>query len=419
MKVNNILSSEKFKNTFIYIALNIVNNSVPFFILPILIIYLSPKDLGLIGIFNMAFNFFKNIIGLGSLVQIQKMQLTYSKEKFSQRILVSYLIAFFVFLILFSFLTIIPSNLFEELKIEKQLILFSLASSIFWYYSNQSLQIIQQDKKAILFSKIIISVTILNFAGSYLFLMFDFGYYGRIFGIFVAQVFSVLITFTLNKENIKFENIFKIKKNEILEKIKQGLSFIPFLFGNWCNKNFQKLVILSFVNIETFGLYSFGLSISRIVSISVSSLSQSLKPFINEDLFSKKQLKVLKSGIIIFLVGIFFLIISIYFIDLILLIFDKESKFSEFKYLYVILMFVAFLESITLYFKNIFIFFGRKKYLNYQVFSYILLLLVYSIYGPKDIYIFMIFISIYFVMLILFFAYLIIIKMPKWNYENK
>ena len=164
MKVNNIFSSEKFKNTFIYIALNIVNNSVPFFILPILIIYLSPKDLGLIGIFNMAFNFFKNIIGLGSLVQIQKMQLTYSKEKFSQRILVSYLIAFFVFLILFSFLTIIPSNLFEELKIEKQLILFSLASSIFWYYSNQSLQIIQQDKKAILFSKIIISVTILNFA---------------------------------------------------------------------------------------------------------------------------------------------------------------------------------------------------------------------------------------------------------------
>ena len=64
--------------------------------------------------------------------------------------------------------------------------------------------------------------------------------------------------------------------------------------GNWCNKNFQKLVILSFVNIETFGLYSFGLSISRIVTISVSSLSQGLKPYINEDIFSKKKFKSTK-----------------------------------------------------------------------------------------------------------------------------
>ena len=212
MKIKNFLSSDKFKDTFIYIALNIVNNSVPFFILPILIVFLSPKDLGLIGIFNMVFSFFQNIVGLGSLVQIQKMQLSYSKEKFSNEILIGYLIAFFVFLILFSFLTIIPSNLFEVFETEKQLFLFSLASSIFWYYSAQSLQIIQQDKKAILFSKIIISITIVNFVGSYFFLVLDFGYYGRIYGIFIAQLFSTLLAYNYHKENLNFKNIFKIRQ---------------------------------------------------------------------------------------------------------------------------------------------------------------------------------------------------------------
>lgn len=415
MKLSSIFNSKKFKDSFIYIALNTANNSVPFFILPVLIFFLTPKDLGLIGVFNMTFDFFKNVIGLGVLVQIQKKNIILKEKEFSKELSIGYLIAFFVFLILFIFFTIIPNNFFLKYEVEKELFLFALCSSIFWYYSTQTYLIVQQNKQSFLFAFLIISGTLVNFSTSYLFIKFDFGYYGRIFGILSAQIFSFFLIVLLNKTKTSLKNFLNVSFFDLFKKIKYGFGFLPFLVGNWCNKNFQKLVILSFVNLETFGIYSVGLSISRIVSITVSSVSQGLRPYINDDLYLKKFRRVKNTGIIIFVTGLSFLLICISLFDVILDLFDKESKFTNFYDLYIILMVIAFLESMNLYFKNIFIFFEKKSILNFQVVSYIMLLLIYFLFGNQDLFTLIYFILIYFVVVNLLFTLLIKLKMHLWN----
>src|SRR5690554_439730 len=62
--VNTIIKSKLFKSAGIYTMTNVINKSIPFFLLPVLTRYLSPTDYGIVSMFGVLVSFVTPFTGL-------------------------------------------------------------------------------------------------------------------------------------------------------------------------------------------------------------------------------------------------------------------------------------------------------------------------------------------------------------------
>ena len=64
-KIKNILNNKVFKDSFIYVLTDIINASLPYFLLPILTYYITPNEYGKLAIFNSLISVLIVLIGQG------------------------------------------------------------------------------------------------------------------------------------------------------------------------------------------------------------------------------------------------------------------------------------------------------------------------------------------------------------------
>ena len=371
-KLYSFLKNGKAKNSFFFIALNLLNASIPFLILPFLLSYLSPREIGILGIFNILYSFLQNVIGLGSFTQIQKEYIEKNNEKFSKYLLNSYFLSF-LFVIFLNIITFLIPNSLIDGTLSRDIILITINGSFLFKLTNSSLLIIQQKKEVKIYAFLIIITTLTNFILSLLLLKNNFGVVGRILGIILAQLLLLVIIRLFNVDKLKFQ---LIKFNQLFSRFRHTIGFIPFQIGNWANKNLHKLVVLNFSSLEVFGAYTLGGSLSRIVSLPISSTIQGLKPYNNEDLKDGRFMDIVKTSNYIIFFAILVFVVVILFLDNLLIIVDRNQTYISYKLLFIIIFLSASLESIILYFKGIWVYMGRKKILNMQSFSHVFLALI-------------------------------------------
>lgn len=373
--------SKRIQNSGSFIILNLLNASIPFLILPFLLAYLTPIDMGILGTFNILYSLFQNIIGLGSFTQIQKEFITRTKNDFQKFLLNNYFISF-LFVGLLNLITVSIPEVFFKQTISKEIIIVAINGAFLYKIANSSLLIIQQKKNTKTYGTLIIVSTLLNFLLSLYLLKIELGVLGRTIGIATAQLFLFMTIRILKLDGISFSYI-SIKNS--ISNLKQGVSFLPFQIGNWANKNLHKLIVLNMSTLEVFGAYTLGTSLSRGVSLPISSIIQGLKPYNNDDLSNGKNKRVTQFALYIFLFGLAILICSFLLLDPLLNMIDKENNYNTYKSIFLLLFIGAAIESFLLYFKGIWVYLGEKNILNIQVVGNLILALIFLLFSLKDI----------------------------------
>jgi O-antigen/teichoic acid export membrane protein len=318
------------KNNFIYIAMNLVEKGVSFFLLPLYTIYLSPSDLGIISLMSLLIGLVSNFTT--SIITILTTRFYYSPKHDIKKILFLSVILLIFKLIFFSFLLFVLNDTIATKYIEDLslipivnlfIIIFVLSSFVRVF-----MQIFILEKQAKFVAKINVTKAITLLLVTSIFLFNEYGIYAIVYGLIAS--WSVQLLIILPKIKIYFQPTTEIKL--LKEPLKYSYPLIVSTLSNSFIQLGDRYVIKLMLGLSSVGIYSFSYSIAAIVSILlVMPNKMAMQPILLAKEDDPENLKFLvnRYAILYFTFGLVFVLwFSAFSKDLIYLI-SSNDKFAE------------------------------------------------------------------------------------------
>lgn len=352
-----------FKSTSIYTISKLINQAIPFLLLPILTNYLTPGDYGIISIFNTTLAFLIIFISLGipSLVGVELVKK--SKKEFSIFITNSLILSMSIAIIISLILLIFGEQISRLINLNIEWLFLVVLISLFKIFFNIYLIILRFENRIILNVTLELLQVLINVFFSLLFIIvLLMSWEGRAIGITIASIlFGMISIYKFYFTYFKKQYIAIIHMKEIL---KFSTPIIPHHIAIWVRGGFDIILITTLLNSTQAGIYSIGFQLSAIVGLFASSFLSAFTPYLYHKL-QKNSESERKN--IVFISYIFFasmllisFIVAMLYNWLIPIYID--AKYSEVNdIIYILLLANAFLGMY--YIVSTYIFYEKKTYL--------------------------------------------------------
>lgn len=271
-----------------YFVTTVINQSLPFLIVPILVRYMNPAEYSNIALFTLYLSFANSLSGVSIATVISKFFFITDRTYLAKIIGNALYIVAGLSLLFLALIAVMHPWIKDMLGLPLKLMLLIPPTSFAFIVFSMGLNVMRNSRQVLEFSKHKIANTVINLVASLIFVvLLLWGWRGRIAGIMVANLFSAVaaLYYLIHKGYISFH-----PSKELLKKIIAVLTpMIP---------NSLQSVIISQVGIvfvqyyfskNTLGLYSMGFQLAFIVGILVETLVLSWSPFMFEQLAGRYQ----------------------------------------------------------------------------------------------------------------------------------
>jgi len=278
-----IFKHKLFKNTFIYTGTNVINKTIPFFLLPIMTRYLSPTDYGIVATFDVLLAVVAVFVGLSMHGAINVNYFKLKKEELREYIGNVFIILFTNFILIFIIVFFLKTYLSNVIKFPENWIpivtIIALCQSIFAV----NLGLWQVEQKSFPYGVFQISRTILNVALSLIFVVaLVWGWQGRLLGIIITSiVYGIISIFVIIKRKYI---TFSFNKKYIKDALFFGVPLIPHALGGWTMTSIDRIFINSMVGVDATGIYTVGYQVGMIIGLLANSFNLAWSPFLYEKL---------------------------------------------------------------------------------------------------------------------------------------
>ena len=344
-------------NILIYGLTNGIKSLVPFLMLPILTMYLSINDYGILSIIEITILFLVPIISLNISGAINVEYFQIERSQLNQYITNAFMLSLFAFILMFTFFIIFNNAISSVLNIDNTLVLWLPIFALFRVSTQVLLgiyQVSQQPKKFALFT---ILQTVFDFALSYVLVInFQYGYIGRLEGVYIAFfIFSLTALYLLFKMGFLSGPTMNYSKGIL----KFGLPLIPHAISGIVMAMSDRYFISHYIGNEDVGLYTVAYQLSALMLLVSISVNQAWTPILYSLLKSKDKMQ----QIIVYTLGLalFFIIVGslIYFLKNILFNLLVDHKFHQAKEFFSWLLLGFVFQSLYFLVTN-FLFFEKK-----------------------------------------------------------
>ena len=341
-----------------------INQAIPFLMLPILTIFLLPKDFGYINNFSAILVLSNAIIGGGMTANIAKNYFT--MDKIFMKKMMGNLYFFLSIVTIFAFLVVLIVNLFCNITFipPKLFIIIPFISFFFisFEFLKETLKIRKQVGNYALFT---FSEMILNISFSLiLVVLLLWNWKGRVYSIiFSYLIFGIFsIIYFIKKDSIKFSidiNILKKILNLSLPLLSSTISIMVM-------RKSGVLFIDSFFGKTEAGLYGIALNISTIILFISMPFINIWMPYIYKKLANKNQntFLALRSNLFLFTCLIFFASIVFSLISGSIIRIMTTEAFMPAKVFIPWLAFGFALWALYSMYMPFFIHYGKQKFLS-------------------------------------------------------
>lgn len=305
-KIKAVINSKLIRSAGIYTFTNVVNSAIPFFLLPILTRYLSPRDYGVVSMFSVLLSFVTPFIGVntnGAIARVYYEKDTVDiKEYITNCIYILLISTSLVAILFYIFADIIARVSAVPIQLIGAIIVVSFAQSI----TKTVLTLWQVQVKAIQYGVFQVSQTSLNMILSIVFVVFvGLTWEGRIYAQLISYIFFSLLGLVILVKNKWLK--FKYNSTYFKHALYFGIPLIPHALGGVIMTMTDRIFITKMVGIETTGVYTVGYQIGMIINLLAISFNQAYVPW----LFAKLKEDILKTKlkIVRFTYGYFITII--------------------------------------------------------------------------------------------------------------
>lgn len=302
--IKKIINNSLIKNTGIYTLTSILNSAIPFFMLPILTRYLTPKDYGIVSMFSLLTTFVIPFIGLNLNGAIARQY--YNREEIN---LWEYVGNCFIILLINSLLVGIVFYLFssfisELVSFPVRMLWSVIVFSFSQFICSILLSLLQVQKRALFYGVFNIMLTSMNMIASIILVVYlGLSYTGRIYGmVFTVLLFSIISLIILIKNKwIKLTIRYKYIKHALVF----GVPLVPHVLSGTIISMTDRFFISSMFGLATTGVYTVGYQIGTIINILASSFNNAYVPWLYERLKKNEystKVKIVKFTYLYFLV---------------------------------------------------------------------------------------------------------------------
>lgn len=275
----------------IYGFTNGVKSLVPFLMLPILTMYLSVGDYGVLSLIEVTILFLVPIVSLNisGAINVEYFQL--DRSILNQFITNGLMLSLFSFVLVFVCMGIFNDQISSILAVNHSLILWLPVFALFRVSTQVLLgvyQVSQQPKQFALFS---IAQTLLDFSVSYILVVsFQNGYMGRVEGVNITFfVFSLIALGLLLKNGL----LSKLSLKHTRSILRFGLPLVPHAISGTVMAMSDRYFISHFVGKEEVGLYTVAYQLSAILILVSVSINQAWTPILYSLLKSKDKMHII------------------------------------------------------------------------------------------------------------------------------
>ena len=348
-----IFNHKLFKNSLVYTSTNVINNAIPFFLLPIMTRYLTPSDYGVVATFNVLSAVMVVFVGLSMHGAINVNYFKLEKEELREYIGNVFSILFSSFLLVFAVVYILKSNFSVLTKFPENWILYIVVIALFQSIFAITLGLWQVEQKSLPYGLFQISRTILNVSLSVVFVvLLCWGWQGRILGVIITSVIFGLLS------------IFVIYKRKYINALLFGIPLIPHALGGWIITGIDRIFINSMVGVAPTGIYTVGYQVGMIIGLLANSFNLAWSPFLFEKLKENNYLTKVKIVKFTYLYNAGIIIVALalsFFAPYFLKFFVSRNFYFAYKYVLWIALGYAF-QGMYLMVVN-YIFYVKKTYI--------------------------------------------------------
>ena len=273
----------------VYGGTNAIKSLVPFLMLPILTLYLSISDYGILSIIETTILLLVPIVSLNISGAINVEYFKVKFERLREYVTNSLLLSFISFLIVFVFFVILSKEISLFLNIDEVIVLWLPVFAFLRVSTQVILGIFQVSQKAKKFAMFTILQTLVDFALSYILVVYlTQGYIGRLEGVYVAYaLFSFFACALLF--NMKLLSTPTMKHSK--EILQFGLPLIPHVIGGTIMAMSDRYFISYYIGNSDVGLYSVAYQISSLMLLVSVSVNQAWTPLLFSLLKEKDKMR--------------------------------------------------------------------------------------------------------------------------------
>jgi len=329
-----IFNHKLFKNTFIYAGSSVINQAIPFFLLPIMTRYLTPTDYGIVATFNVLLGVMVVFVGLSMHGAINVNFFKLNKNELKEYIGNVFSILFSNFLLVFIIVYILKSYFSFFTKFPENWIPYIVVVALFQSIFAIILGLWQVEQKPLPYRLFQISRNILDTSLSVVFVvLFCWGWQGRLLGVIIASiVFGLLSIFIIIKR--KYITI-SLNKEYIKDALFFGVPLIPHALGGWIITGIDRIFINSMVGVDATGIYTVGYQVGMIIGLLTNSFNLAWSPFLYEKLKENNYLTKIKIVKFTYLYDVAIVIIALalsFIAPYFLKFFVSENFYFSYKY---------------------------------------------------------------------------------------
>lgn len=287
-----IVSKSLLRSLSIYSIGNIINAAIPFLLLPLLTIYLSPKDYGIIAIFQVLMSFLNPIAGisLNGAVTRKYYFLNDDKSSFKQYVSNGLLLITLISSFLLIIITLLRHQISSLTDFPSDWLWIVLVCSFTFNVIEVLLAIWRVELKAGKYVSFRIIRTLCELGLSVLLIIYiNQSWESRVDGVFYSSIFFGIIALLIMIKSKHFTLKVEISKSHLKDALKYGIPLIPHAIGVVFISMADRLFLTNMISIEETGLYAVGFQIAQIISLVQNSFNQAWVPHFFEKLKAKKE----------------------------------------------------------------------------------------------------------------------------------
>lgn len=295
-----------FKNSAVYMSVNIINTAIPILLLPILTRFLTPADYGIVALYQVIQSVVGVLVGLNTHGVVTTNFFRMKREELRVYIGNLFIIlglssAFTLIILLF-----IKSWLANIIGFPAGWFLVILIAAAFRYFTTVNLILWQSEQRPFPYGIFQIASTITNVGMSILLVVvLRMEWEGRLLGIIITMIIfgTVSIYFLFSRGYVRF----RINKQHIKDALAFGLPLIPHAIAGLVITATDRIFISAMVDVSATGLYSVGYQIAMIIELLAVSFNSAWVPFLFQKLTENNP--ATKRAIVKLTYGYFFIIL--------------------------------------------------------------------------------------------------------------
>lgn len=272
-----------FRNASLYLFFNVINQAIPFFLLPILTHHIAPESYGSLTDFNVFYAFLVPFIHLALYTNIQRTYFKQGKEETAILIFNIQMVAIAATFMMLLGIFFFQDSLSERFLLNGWILAAIPIVSLLSIYQQYLFIILRNEEKVYHFGIFQIAFTAINFSLSLLLVIgWEMDWYGRVYAILFASGVIGLASFIY----LLYYGFIKVKLDgQLIKKcLIIALPLVPSALAGTTINLSDRIFIGEMTDKATLGIYSAGYSLGMIMSFLVVAFNFALRPWIFKQL---------------------------------------------------------------------------------------------------------------------------------------